>query len=245
MYYLLEALPDQLSQLDVSQAAFEMFTPDIQRIMIHHNPDLAEYEFPSVPDLFTAAAAAEKLVQAEVRIASHIRKSWAAPPPETPVLMVTGLPDPRPVPQARIEPVDDDDAGPCPDLNALLVRGLPNGNIGRPNPVGQVLLRLAVPDPSRALEPDLSIPSSIPMAQQQAVVFAVAADLAQQPFLDTKVQLSEVLNYLNLVIEQATKDALAFRRQLQRLAANRTSAWQADVRNPVKCWTAAKKVIVS
>ena len=243
MHYLLEALPDQLSQMDVRQAAFEMFTPDIQRVMIYNNPDLAEYEFPSVPELFTAAAAAEKLVQAEVRIASQTRKSWAAPPPEPPVLMVTANsnPDPRPVPQARIEPVEDDDAGPCPDLNALLIRGLPNGTIERPNPVGQVLLTLAMPNPAQALEPDLRIPSSIPMAQQQAVVFAVAADLAQQPCLDNKVQLSEVLNYLRLVIEQATKDAPAFRKQLQRLAANRSAAWQADVRSPVKCWNCGEE----
>jgi hypothetical protein len=76
----------------------------------------------------------------------------------------------------------------------------------------------------------------IPLEQQQAVVFAVAADLAQQPCLDSKVQLPEVLNWLRLVLEQACKDALAFRKQLDRLAANRTNSWQADVRNPLKCW---------
>ena len=143
--------------------------------------------------------------------------------------MVTGPSAPRPVPQARIEPVDrdEDDLDQCPTLNTRLIRGLPNGNIARPNPAGQVFLTLAMLDPSTAFDPDLSVLTPVPVAQQQAAVFSVASDLLrQQHCLNNKVQLSEVLNWLRLVarIEQANKDEPAFSKQSQRLATNRTSA---------------------
>ena len=104
-----------------------------------------------------------------------------------------------------------------PDLNTLLIRGVPPGNIARLNLMGQVLLMMAMPDPDPAHDPYVRIQPHIQLNQQQAVVFAVTADLAQQPCLDFKVQLSEVLNWLRLVIEQACKDAPAFSKQLERL----------------------------
>jgi hypothetical protein len=188
LQYLLKAVPDKLDPPEVRQAAFEMFHPDIQRIMIHRNSAIAEHEYPPVEELLDAAADAERSVEAEVRIAGQIRNARPAPTDET-VLMLTGPPAPRPALQARIEPVEEEDLDLFPDLNTLLVRGVPSGDVTRPNPAGQVFLTLAMPDPDTALAPDPRVQSNIPLEQQQAVVFAVAADLAQQPCLDSKVQV--------------------------------------------------------
>jgi hypothetical protein len=108
LHYLLMAVPEKLDPPDVRQAAFDMFHPDIQRIMIHRNPAIAEHEYFPVEDLLDAAADAERLVKAEVRIAGQIRNARPAPTDET-VLMLTGPPAPRPAPQARIEPVEEED----------------------------------------------------------------------------------------------------------------------------------------
>jgi hypothetical protein len=90
---------------------------------------------------------------------------------------------------------------PFTDLNGFLIHGIEpgilTGNIERPNRMGQFLTTMAMPDPHTALEPDPGVLSAIPLDQQRAFVFDVAADLAQQQCAD-KDQLMEVLRWLQI-----------------------------------------------
>jgi hypothetical protein len=249
LYHLLRAVPHLLDSQDVRMAAFKMLTRDIRRVIMHEHREICNHIYPSVPLLLDWADEAEKVVKCDVQImGSTTPVNWnqSAPPvllathgavpralPAPPLLQAPPIPAPPLYQGAQIQQLPDTLFA---DMNVFLIHGIPAENVERPNPLGQVLVTLAMQDPDTALNPDPTVSSPIPIQQQQAVVFGVAADLAQQPCADGQAQLMEVLQWLQLVIQQALKDAPAFRKQLDQLAANRSKAWAADARSPMKCW---------
>ena len=118
------------------------------------------------------AELAEVLVLADVRLAAQAsrqsRSSVPAPSLTAPVLMVTSgsapsLPQ-KPVPKPRNVRLPEE-SEPFADLNTHLIRGVPSGNIDQYNPMCQVLVTLAMPDPATALYPDIGVKSNILMSQ--------------------------------------------------------------------------------